>query len=148
MTALKLIDGLVSPVCQIEGGFLIYEWKNVMDAHGSRLLGDISFGNPGQLLKLLDLRVSPILYTLFDQCDIQNPSDGTESDGWDIFVQFAELMAVFLFTNEKMSRMLKGAVSLKAVLLGTQDNSSLQCYSVLSTIAQVLRKMSLKILVS
>ena len=28
------------------------------------------------------------------------------------------------------------------------DISSLQCYSVLSTIAQVLRKMSLKILVS
>ena len=32
--------------------------------------------------------------------------------------------------------------------LSTQNKSSLQCYSVLSTIAQVLRKMSLKILAS
>ena len=70
MIALKLMDGIVSPVCQIEGGFLIYEWKNVMGAHGSRLLGDDSFGHPGQMLKWMDLRVSPILYTLFDQCHI------------------------------------------------------------------------------
>ena len=70
MTALKLMDGIVSLVCQIEGGFLIYKFKNVMGAHGSRLLGDGSFGHPGQLLKWMDLRVSPILYTLFDQCDI------------------------------------------------------------------------------
>ena len=41
-----------------------------MDAHGSRLLGDGSFGHPGQLLKWMALGVSPILYTLFDQCDI------------------------------------------------------------------------------
>ena len=46
------MDGIVSPVCQIEGGFLIYEWKNVMDAHRSRLLGDGSFGHPGQMLKM------------------------------------------------------------------------------------------------
>ena len=64
------MDGIVSPVCQIEGSFLIYEWKNVMDAHGSRLLGDGSFGHPGQILKWMDLRVSLILNTLFDQCDI------------------------------------------------------------------------------
>ena len=39
------------PVCHIEGGFFfIYEWKNVMDAHRSRLLGDGSFGYPGQAL--------------------------------------------------------------------------------------------------
>ena len=25
--ALKLMDGIVSPVCRIGGGFLIYEWK-------------------------------------------------------------------------------------------------------------------------
>ena len=37
------MDGIVSPLCGIEGGFLIYEWKNIMDAHGSRLLGDGSF---------------------------------------------------------------------------------------------------------
>ena len=35
-----------------------------MDAHGSCLLGDGYFGHPGQLLKLVDLRVSPILRTL------------------------------------------------------------------------------------
>ena len=64
------MDGIVSPVCQIEGSFLIYEWKNVMDAHGSRLLGDGSFGHPGQILKWMYLRVSLILNTLFDQCDI------------------------------------------------------------------------------
>ena len=61
------MDGIVSQVCQIEGGFLIYEWKNVMDAHGSRRLGDGSFGHLGKLLKWMDLRVSPLLYTLFDQ---------------------------------------------------------------------------------
>ena len=70
MTAVKLIDGIVSLVGQIEGSFLIYEWKNVMDAHGCRLLGDGPFGHPRQLLKWIDLRVSPILYTMFDQCDI------------------------------------------------------------------------------
>ena len=64
------MGGIVSPVCQIESGFLIYEWKNVMGAHGSRLIGDGSFGHPGQLLKWMDLGVSPILYTLFVQCDI------------------------------------------------------------------------------
>ena len=64
------MDGIVYPVCQFEGGFLIYEWKNVMDAHGSRLFGDGSFGHPGQLLKWMDLGVSQILNTLFDQCDI------------------------------------------------------------------------------
>ena len=41
-----------------------------MGTHGSRLRGDGSFGRPGQKLKWMDLRVSPILYTLFDQCDI------------------------------------------------------------------------------
>ena len=60
------MDGVVSPVCQIEGGFLI----NVRDAHRSRLLGDGSFGHPGQMLKWMDLTVSPILLTLFDQFDI------------------------------------------------------------------------------
>ena len=70
MIALKLMDGIVSSICRIEGGFLIYKWKNVMDAHRSCLLGDGSFGHPGQMLKWIDLRVSPILYTLFDQCDI------------------------------------------------------------------------------
>ena len=64
------MGGIVSPVSQIEGGFLINEWKNVMDAHRSRLLGDGSFGHPGQMLKWTDLRVSPILYTLSDQWDI------------------------------------------------------------------------------
>ena len=64
------MDGIVSLVCQIEGGFLIYKFKNVIGAHGSLLLGDGSFGHPGQLLKWMDLRVSPILYTLFDQFDI------------------------------------------------------------------------------
>ena len=44
--------------------------KNVMDAHGGHLLGDGSFEHPGQMLKRMVLRVSPILYTLFDQCDI------------------------------------------------------------------------------
>ena len=68
--ALKLMDEIVSSVCKIEGGFLIYKWENVMDAHRSRLLGDGSFGHPGQMLKWMDLGVSPILYTLFNQCDI------------------------------------------------------------------------------
>ena len=75
------MDGIVSPVCQIEGGFLIYDWRNVMGAHGSRLIGDGSFGHPGQMLKSMDLRVSPILYTLFDL----KFKDCTEVDGWDSF---------------------------------------------------------------
>ena len=37
-----------------------------MDAHRSCLLVDGSFG---QLLKWMDLRVSTILYTSFDQCE-------------------------------------------------------------------------------
>ena len=64
------MDGIVSPVCYIEDGFLIYEWQNAMDAQRSRLLGDGSFGHPGQMLKRMDLRVSPILRTLFDRCSI------------------------------------------------------------------------------
>ena len=64
------MGGIVSSVSQIEGGFLINEGKNVMDAHRRSLHGDGSFGHPGQMLKWMDLRVSPILYTLFDQCDI------------------------------------------------------------------------------
>ena len=69
---LKSMGGIVSPVSQIEGGFLILinELKNVTDAYRSRLLGDGSFGHPGQLLNWMDLRVSPILHTLFEQCDI------------------------------------------------------------------------------
>ena len=64
------MDVVVSPVCQNESAFLIYEWKNDMGAHRSSLLEDGLFGHPGQMLKWMDLRVSPILYTLFDQCDI------------------------------------------------------------------------------
>ena len=64
------MDVIVSPVCQNESVFLIYEWKNDMGAHRSSLLEDGSFGHPGQMLKWMDLRVSPILNTLFDQCDI------------------------------------------------------------------------------
>ena len=64
------MGGIVSPVSQIEGGFLINEWKTVMDAHRSRLLGDGSFGYARQLLKWMDLRVSPILHKLFEPCDI------------------------------------------------------------------------------
>ena len=44
------MDEIISLVYQIEGSFLIYERKNVMDAHGSRLLGDGSFGHPGQVM--------------------------------------------------------------------------------------------------
>ena len=64
------MDGIVSPVCQIEGGFSYLRMENVMDAHRSRFLGDGSFGHPGQMLKLMHLTVSTILYTLFDQCYI------------------------------------------------------------------------------
>ena len=63
------MGGIVYPVSQIEGGFLINEWKNVMDAHRSHFLGDCYFEHPGQLLKWMDLRVSQILHTLFEQCD-------------------------------------------------------------------------------
>ena len=64
------MDLIISPVCQIESAYVIYEWKNVMGAHRRSLLGDGSFGHPGQMLKWMNLSVSPILYTLFDQCDI------------------------------------------------------------------------------
>ena len=64
------MDGIDSSVCYIEGGFHNYNWQNVIDAHRSRLLGDGSFGHLGQMLKRMDLRVSPILRTLFDRCDI------------------------------------------------------------------------------
>ena len=67
---LKLMDRIVSPVCLVGGRFLIYKWKNVTDAREGRLLGDCSFEHPGQMLKWMDLKVSPILHTLFDQCDI------------------------------------------------------------------------------
>ena len=56
------MDWIVSLVCPIEGGFLNYAGKNVMDAHSGRLLGDGSFGHPGQLLRWMDLRLYPILY--------------------------------------------------------------------------------------
>ena len=102
--------------------FLFTNGKNVLDAHRSCLLGGGSFGHPVQLLKRMDLRVSPIIYTLFEQCDILNLSNCTEIDEWDSFVQFAKLKAVFLFRNGKMSWILTGAVSLETVLLGTQDN--------------------------
>ena len=96
-----------------------------MDARGSRLLGDGSFGHPGQLLKWMDLRVSPILYTLFDQCDIQNLSDCAEIDGWDSFVQFAKLRAVFLFTNGKKCHGCSLELSpWRQFFLGSKDN----CY--------------------
>ena len=36
--------GKFCPVCQIEDGFLIYEWKNVMDAHGSFSLETVLLG--------------------------------------------------------------------------------------------------------
>ena len=58
----------MSSVSHIESGFLIYKWKNIMDAHRSRLLGDDSFGHPGQMLKWMGLRVSPIIHTLFELC--------------------------------------------------------------------------------
>ena len=45
-----------------------------MDAEMSSLLGDGSFWHPGQMFKWIDLRVSLILRTLFDKCDIQNLS--------------------------------------------------------------------------
>ena len=61
-----------------------------MDAHRSCLLGDRSFGHPGQMLKWMDLRVSRIFNTLFDQCDIKNLSDCAEIDGWDSFSSFSE----------------------------------------------------------
>ena len=77
------MDGIVSSVCQIEGDFLIYKWKNVIDAHKSCLLGDGSFGYPGQMLKWMDLRVSPILYTYF-------LSDCAEIDGLDSFSSLPE----------------------------------------------------------
>ena len=60
------MGGIVSPVSQFVGGFLINEWKNVMDAHMSCLLGDGPFGHPGKLFKWMDLRDSPILHTLFE----------------------------------------------------------------------------------
>ena len=69
MIALKLSDGIVSPVC-LKALFLFTNEKNLMGAHMSSLHGDGSFGHPGQMSKWMDLRVSQILYTLFDQCDI------------------------------------------------------------------------------
>ena len=45
---------------------VVNEKKTVIDAYGGRLLGDGSFEHPGQMLKWMVLRVSPILYTLFD----------------------------------------------------------------------------------
>ena len=45
------MGGIFSPVSQIEGGFLINEWKNVMDAHRSRLLGD-GFWAPRTIVKM------------------------------------------------------------------------------------------------
>ena len=41
-----------------------------------------------------------------------------------------------------------GPVRSFAIAIGSSNNSSLQCYSVLSTIEQVLRKMSLKVIAS
>ena len=71
---LKLMDGIVSPVCLV-GGRLSYRYlqmkKNFMNAYWGRLLGDGCFEHPGQMLKWMVLRVSPILYTLFDQCEFK-----------------------------------------------------------------------------
>ena len=68
MLKLKLADGIISPVCLVGGRFFLF--TNAMDAHGGRLLGDGSFEHPRQMLKWMVLKVSPMLYTLFDQCDI------------------------------------------------------------------------------
>ena len=62
-----------------------------MGARRSSPLGDGSFGHQGKMLKWMDLRVSPILHTLFDQCDIQNLSDCTENGGWDSFSSLPNL---------------------------------------------------------
>ena len=59
-----------------------------MNAHRSRLPGDGSFGHAEQMFKWMDLIISVILYTFFDQCDIQNLRNCTEIDGWDSFGQF------------------------------------------------------------
>ena len=90
------MNRIVSLVCQIEGGFLINELKNAMDAHGSRLRGNSYFGHPGQMLKWMDLRVSSILYTLFDHYDIfKIKVIALCCLKW--FVRFAKLMAVFIY---------------------------------------------------
>ena len=99
MTALKLINGIVSPVCQIEGSFLIYDWKQCHGCSREPSPWRRIFRAPRTLLKWMDLRVSPILYTVFEHCDIQNLSDCTE-----MFVQFAKLKAFFYLRMEKCHR--------------------------------------------
>ena len=65
---LKLMDGIVSPAGLVGGRFSYLQMKkNVMDAHGTVSNGDGCFEHPGQMLKWMVLRVSPILYILFDQ---------------------------------------------------------------------------------
>ena len=65
MLKLKLTNGIVSPVVGL------FSYKNAMDAHEGRLLGDGSFEHPRQMLKWMDLRVSSIFYTLYDQCEVK-----------------------------------------------------------------------------
>ena len=43
-----------------------------MDAYKSRLLGDGSLRQSGQMLRWMDFRVSQLLRSLFDRCDIIN----------------------------------------------------------------------------
>ena len=65
------MDEIVSQDCLVGAQFSYLQMKkNDTDAHEGCLFGDGCFEHPGQMLKWIVLRVSPILYTLFDQCDI------------------------------------------------------------------------------
>ena len=69
MLKLKLVDGIVSPICLIEVVFIILNEKMPW-----MLMRAVSFEHLGQMLNWMDWRVSPILPTLFDDCGIQNLS--------------------------------------------------------------------------
>ena len=58
-------------------------------------------------------------------------------DGW--FLKFAKLKAVFSLTNEKkMSWMLRAAVSLEMVLMGTQGNVKMDGFESFSNIIYIV----------
>ena len=92
----KCLHWIVPPVCQIEGSFLIYDWKKCHGCSRESSPWRRIFWAPRTLLKWVDLRVSPILYTVFEHCDIQNLSDCTE-----MFCPVCQIEGVFYLRMEK-----------------------------------------------
>ena len=95
-----------------------------------------------KLAAVLQLKINK--YILETRISFKLHSDNRKNVTW-VFTRMCTIvtssdMTSFVYIGDEKHHLSKW--------LGKEKKSSLQCYSVLSTIAQVLRKMSLKILAS